>query len=74
VKDISPNAVYSKPEVADIFGVSQKTISRWEISGELPPAYIQGGKRCWLGSILLRDQQAKQSRALKEAGLASHVA
>lgn len=54
-------------EVADLAGVSVKTVTRWAASGALPPLHKLSGLR---GAYLFDPRAVEKFRAQREAGAA----
>jgi excisionase family DNA binding protein len=63
---ITAGGLYSKRDLAELLGVTVRTIERMAESGELPPAFDQGRRRYWLGETLLEHFRTRQEKAIAE--------
>lgn len=61
-----PDAIYPQPALAEVLGVSERTIQRWRRRGrgKFPRPFIFMGKPCWRGSALATWTHHKQQEAL----------
>jgi excisionase family DNA binding protein len=60
--DVDPAAMFTPGEVAELFGVGPKTVSRWHRLGRLPATFTLGGQRRFLGADVARCLAEARSR------------
>jgi hypothetical protein len=66
---LESTAVYSAGVLAAILGISRKTLGRLERSSQIPAGFALGGRRYWLGHVLIEHFDRLQAAALEEARL-----
>lgn len=60
---ISKDRVYRKKEVADLLGITVRTLDRWIAKG-FPAGAMMYGIRVWNGSILLKHINRKTTESI----------